>query len=309
MQVTGQIEDVSKFMHFHFWQEVFVETGNKEKKEELAHWCYPANNCGDELTWMVLLKDTNQLVPRSNVRPAKDPLYPNLRVRPKTNDLRPPPAREPSPAPATSPPVETVSEAEDESPTEGTPSNESIPMTGTSGEPKTSGSTPVHRRPPIYNVQDNFDVPVHLPRFSPEELIGLTFLHDLEDGQRVRAKIVKKILDRDAENHERIKMLLSYDDGKVEEIVSYNELCDIVAEQHDKEASGEQEVFTFREILDHKKVQRGDPDYQGSTYNVKVLWEDCSETWIPLEAMYNSDPVTLAAYAKENGLLDTMGWK
>ena len=104
-------------------------------------------------------------------------------------------------------------------------------------------------------------------------------------------------------------MLLSHDDGKVEEIMSYNELCDIVAKQHDKEASGEEEVFTFREILDHKKVTRGDPDYQGSTYNVKVLWEDCSETWIPLEAMYKSDPVTLAAYAKENDLLDTTGWK
>eukprot|EP00977_Amphora_coffeiformis_P017334 scaffold5556_cov127-Amphora_coffeaeformis.AAC.1 len=34
-----------------------------------------------------------------------------------------------------------------------------------------------------------------------EELLGLTFLHDVDDGQRVHAKIVKKILDRDAENH------------------------------------------------------------------------------------------------------------
>eukprot|EP00977_Amphora_coffeiformis_P025674 scaffold21279_cov122-Amphora_coffeaeformis.AAC.1 len=37
---------------------------------------------------MVLLTDTHQLVPRSNVRPALDPLYPNLRVRPQTEDLR-----------------------------------------------------------------------------------------------------------------------------------------------------------------------------------------------------------------------------
>eukprot|EP00977_Amphora_coffeiformis_P018928 scaffold6784_cov107-Amphora_coffeaeformis.AAC.2 len=37
---------------------------------------------------MVLLSDTNQLVPRSNVRPALDPLYPNLPVRPQTEDLR-----------------------------------------------------------------------------------------------------------------------------------------------------------------------------------------------------------------------------
>ena len=34
--VTGQRVDVSKFMHFHFWQEVFVESHRKGTKEELA---------------------------------------------------------------------------------------------------------------------------------------------------------------------------------------------------------------------------------------------------------------------------------
>ena len=64
---TGQVQDISKFMHFHFWQEVFVKSHKKNKSEELARWCYPAENVGDELTYMVLLTDTNQLVARSNV--------------------------------------------------------------------------------------------------------------------------------------------------------------------------------------------------------------------------------------------------
>ena len=80
----------------------------------------------------------------------------------------------------------------------------------------------------------------------------MTFLYDTGDGERVRAKIVKKIQDKDAKNHERIKMLISYDDDRVEELISYNELCDLVAEQHDKRASGKDEVFTFRRIVDHK---------------------------------------------------------
>ena len=148
------------------------------------------------------------------------------------------------------------------------------------------------------------------PRFSPDELIGLTFLHDVENGQRVRAKIIKKIMDRDADNHERIKMLLSYDDGRVEELMSYNELCDIVAEQHDKELAGDADVFTFREITDHQgPLRSGSPNYKGSSYNVKVLWEDGSETWEPLGAMIGADAVTVAAYAKEHGLLDLPGWK
>ena len=282
-KISGQIPDVSKFMHFHFWQEVFVESHKEGKKEELARWVMPAENTGDELTYMVLLEDTEQLVPRSNVRPAKDPLYPNLRVRPKTEDLRP-----------NIPVVETVFDDDEDfvSPT-GTPGESAAPAQG-----------------PIKSVQDFYDVPISLPKFSPEELIGLTFLHELDDGQQVRARISKKILDRDAENHERIKMLISYDDDRVEEVVSYNELCDIVAEQHEKEAHGETELFTFTEVLRHQGPLRpGDSNYRGSSYNVEVLWNDGSKTWEPVAMMIASDPVTMAVYAKEHGLLDTPGWK
>eukprot|EP00977_Amphora_coffeiformis_P010451 scaffold2440_cov143-Amphora_coffeaeformis.AAC.2 len=37
-KITGQIPDVSKFMHFHFWQEVFVESHKDGQREELARW-------------------------------------------------------------------------------------------------------------------------------------------------------------------------------------------------------------------------------------------------------------------------------
>ncbi len=282
-KVSGRIPDVSKFMHFHFWQEVFVESHKEGKKEELARWVMPAENTGDELTYMVLLEDTEQLVPRSNVRPAKDPLYPNLRVRPKVEDLR-----------SNVPVVETVSDDD----------GDFVRPTGTSGE----SAAPAQG--PIKNVQDFYDVPISLPKFSPEELLGLTFLHELDDGQRVRATISKKILDRDAENHERIKMLISYDDDRVEEIVSYNELCDIVAEQHEKEAQGLTDLFTFRKVLRHEGPLRpGDSNYKGSGYNVEVLWNDGSKTWEPVAMMIASDPVTMAVYAKEHELLDTPGWK
>ena len=69
-------------MHFYFWQEVFVESHKQGQREELAWWCYPAESIGDELTYMVLLTATNQLVPRSNVHPANNPLYPNFNLRP-----------------------------------------------------------------------------------------------------------------------------------------------------------------------------------------------------------------------------------
>ena len=72
-------------------------------------------------------------------------------------------------------------------------------MTAPLGEPVQSGS-------PIYNMQDRFDVPVNLLQFSPKEPLGLTSLHDIGDGEDARAKIAKKILDKDAKNHEQVKM-------------------------------------------------------------------------------------------------------
>ena len=141
---TGQIPDISKFMHFHFWQEVLVESHQKDKTKELAWWCYPTEGVGDELTYLVLLTDSEQLVPRGNVQPATDPLYPNPRERPFANS----PKSTPTPSPFK---VEIVSEDEDDDNYKNSPQ-----MTAPSGEPSTSGS-------PIYNMQDRFDVPVNLP--------------------------------------------------------------------------------------------------------------------------------------------------
>ena len=56
--ITGQRQDISKFMHFHFWQEVFVESHKENVREEHARWCYPADDIGDELTYWVLLTDS-----------------------------------------------------------------------------------------------------------------------------------------------------------------------------------------------------------------------------------------------------------
>ena len=46
-----------------------------------------------------------------------------------------------------------------------------------------------------------------------------------------------------------------------------------------------------------------DPDWKGSKYNVQVEWETGEITFEPLSIMAADDPVTCAAYAKENDLL------
>ena len=86
----------------------------------------------------------------------------------------------------------------------------------------------------------------------------------------------------------------------MEELISCNELCDPVAEQHDKEASGEDEAFAFRRIVNHKgPLKAGDSECDGSRCNVKIEWEDAgATTWEPLTVTGKCDPVTCAACAK-----------
>ena len=132
----------------------------------------------------------------------------------------------------------------------------------------------------------------------------------MEDGDKIRAKIVCKIMDNDALNHQNIKFLVSIGDDAYEEILTYNELSEIVQHQHKAEAYGELNTWTFTEILVHQvPLSISHPNYKGSTYNINVKWSEVSETSEPIAIVFADDPVALAAYTKEHNLLDTPDWK
>ena len=151
---------------------------------------------------------------------------------------------------------------------------------------------------------------VNLPKFSPEELIGVTFLKDTDHGQRVRAKIVQKINDLDALNHQNIKMIVKYGDDDVEEIMAYTELCDIVEDQINEDTKNPDQLWFFKEVIGHSgPLKPSDPEYKGCQWNVRVRWEDGSESDEPLSLIIKDDPVSIAQYAKEYDLLEVNGWK
>ena len=64
----------------------FMLDPTPRRGEQLACWCRPSYKQGDFLTYFVLLEDTQQLVARSNVHAAKDPLFPNYNKRPVPPD-------------------------------------------------------------------------------------------------------------------------------------------------------------------------------------------------------------------------------
>ena len=71
----------------------------------------------------------------------------------------------------------------------------------------------------------------------------------------------------------------------------------------------DQELYRFRAIIGHQgPLLASDSDWNRSKYNVQVEWETREITFEPLSIIADDDPVTCAAYAKENYLLALEGW-
>ena len=70
-----------------------------------------------------------------------------------------------------------------------------------------------------------------MPTFDPSDLIGRTFLLPPEEnGERHRAKVARQvveIIDQDNDQRvENINFILDIGNGKVEELISYNQLLE-----------------------------------------------------------------------------------
>ena len=153
-----------------------------------------------------------------------------------------------------------------------------------------------------------------MPTFDPTELIGRMFhLLPEENGERHRAKGTRKVVEiNDQENGhivENINFILDISNGKVEELISYNQLLEQKKPAQDNDMGMDQEFFKFRAIVGPQgPLAASDPDWKGSKYNVQVEWETGEITFEPLSIIAADDPVTCAAYAKEHDLLAVEGW-
>jgi hypothetical protein len=182
----GTEADISALLQFHWWQPVYyaahgsssTKSGSfsSESKEKLGRWVGVAEKQGDALTYLVLTDDTQQVIARSAVRPASEPMFPNKRA---------------DKAAAAS---------------------------------KSDGGEDEKSTDVIYSLADGLQVDpadLKLPVFSPEELLGLSFLKKTDDGQTMRAKVVRKIRDMDSDNHQQIKFLVEIGgDDQLDEILS-----------------------------------------------------------------------------------------
>ena len=91
MQVlTGETSDISIFLLFHFWEEVYYTNVKSNfpstSTEEKGNFVGFADTVGDAMTFKILSQATQKIIYRSNVRTAEDKLKPNNRLNNNNNE-------------------------------------------------------------------------------------------------------------------------------------------------------------------------------------------------------------------------------
>ena len=94
-------------------------------------------------------------------------------------------------------------------------------------------------------------------------------------------------------------------DDKYEDLLSYRQVLDYIEKDADNPI-----VWKFKCIVAHEgPLDSNSPSYKGSSYNVRIEWENGEITDEPLAILAADDPVTCAIYARDNDLLKKPGWK
>ena len=96
-----------------------------------------------------------------------------------------------------------------------------------------------------------------MPEFDPDSLIGRTFLlPSQENGERLRAKVTKKVVeeieDADVNIIPNINFILGLGEGKVKEFITYNQLLDHLEQADEQDTSMDRELYRFRAIIGHE---------------------------------------------------------
>ena len=291
LALTGITPDISIILLSTFYEPVFYATNDQnfpsESEGRAGYWVGFGEHCGDAMTHEILDHDTQKNIYRSAVRPKKSST-PNHRLAPHGGE------------------VSTSSDSSEDKISSGSPL----------GSPECS--SPKQKAPTVFmrsRDEENPSGSKPMPTFDPSDLIGRTFLLPPEEnGERHRAQVTRQvveIIDQDnGKKVENINFILDIGNGKVEELISYNQLLEHLENAQDHDMGMDQELYRFRVIIGHQSpLLASDPDWQGSKYNVQVEWETGEITFEPLSIIAADDPVTCAAYAKENDLLALEGWQ
>ncbi len=289
----GVTPDISELLCFHFFEPVLFEASDgsyPDTKERLGRLVGFAPNVGDALTFEVLTDDTKQIICRSVIRPARDLKNPNLRVFTPAGERKT--ERDPFPK-ADDTPLLTPSEIVNL-----TLSGER-PNKRPQAEPPPVNGEPVQQTSGILDPDEIVRKSIEPQRCGDQTLIGRTFcLERQADGTVAQATVVREYERVDSETQQYVVKI-----GDKLDVMTHAAVVDALDKQlqRERDQPEDEKLWFFKEIRHHR--------FKDGKWEVRVLWEDGSETWEPLSVIFADDPITVSRYAWNEDLLDTPGWK
>ena len=298
--LLGYTPDISPLLQFEFYEPVYYQKYDGKfpgsSDEEVGRFVGISLNVGNAMTFKILTKD-KQVIHRSVVRSAvKRGVFRNRR------------ADEDAPEMAAADHTPKVGPNASGTPSED-PKGETItPETVTEEEEDT---IPTHTLDEEFTsriaediLRSKWDEHVQkggtLPTIDVEDLVGRTFIDNPDDdGVQLRAKIEsatpigKQVADR---SEDLYRFQCKVGDKTFEEIMSYNKML----EWCDRDLQAD-DFYRVDGVTGHKKV--------GNQWYLRIRWGDNTVDWRLLGDIFNDDPVEVAMYAKENGMLDEPGWR
>ena len=207
LALAGITPDISIILLFTFYQPVFYATYDQnfpsESEERAGYWVGFGEHCGDAMPHKLLDHETQKIIYRSAVRPKKSST-PNHRLAQHGGE------------------VSTSSD----------PSEDKIFSGSPLGYPE--GYSLNQKGPTVFlrsRDQENLSGSKPMPTFDPSDLIGRTFLLPPEEsGERHRTNVTRQVVEIIDQNNgqrvENINFILDIGNGKVEELISYNQLLE-----------------------------------------------------------------------------------
>ena len=304
---SGDTPDISALLMYSFYEKVYYYDPQQRfpNTKEAAGWFVGvAENIGDALCYKILAEDGKTILHRSVVRPARDESRPNNRlynlpigatgIDNDDSGQRKPIWRD-EPVHYDAALIEPVRQAGQEpddsenNPESGfTPwENEESDNIATTPKPDNDETTEavIHPLPAVTAKAGEAPQTSHP---DPNALIGKLFAID-HDGT-VQTGTVTDVNNSETETTIDLRMKA---DGATTRLV-YSRFLDALAE----------DVHPFHGIYGHRPVNKAK-----GRWEVLILWGTGETTWEPLSSIWNADKLTVAKYARDNGLTDTKGWR
>ena len=206
LALTGITRDISIILLFTFYQPVFYATYDQhfpsESEERAGYWVGFGEHCGDAMTHKILDHDTQKIIYRSAVRPKKSST-PNHRLAPHGGEVS-----------TSSDPSEDKISMDHHLDPQKVPHRNRRPLQSSSG-------------PEVTRIHLDPSLCLHLTLVT--SLVGLSYFH-LRRMERHRAKVTRQVVEiSDQDNGQRVEninFILDIGNGKVEELISYNQLLE-----------------------------------------------------------------------------------